>query len=600
MRSPIFTIALSAALVVGAAASFARPAAQPAAIEDRLPPRVDVLARAIRSGFDRDEAMRLVVFMDRFWRLAGNVGFNASQDRIRERLLASGFVDRATASTATAPLVWTEEYAGSGRGWDYERGSLWIAGDAEPVLSREQQRNALCINSFSTREGGIDLTLVDVGAAQDTDFAGKAVEGAIVLGDADVATLWRAAVQARGAAGVVSTALARYVNPDPPNTATPTPREQWNVLQWGSIPYDDTKRAFAFKATPQAAARLRTRLRAGAVRVHVDIASSFSNGPARTLIAEIPGHRRPAERIVMAAHVQEPGANDDASGCATLMELARSLAGAIARGEIAPPTRTLTFLWVDEIRGSRQWLSDHADTARGVQRMFSLDMTGEDTTKTGGAFLIEKWPDPSAVWDRPSDPHSEWGRSEIKPESLKGDLLNDLHLAVSRRIARADGWVVKSNPYEGGSDHTAFGAAGIPSVLNWHFTDRYYHTNLDRPDKTSAVEMQRVATAVGVSALLLADANADAARAVAALVTEAAVARLALEKQQGETIVAGAPDRAAAERGESTILDAWTKWYEEALDSVRSLAESDPKLERSIADGKRRIRAARGGVSVRN
>ena len=41
--------------------------------------------------------------------------------------------------------------------------------------------------------------------------------------------------------------------------------------------------------------------------------------------------------------------------------------------------------------------------------MFALDMTGEDTEKTGGTFLIEKQADPSAVWARPSDPHTEWG-----------------------------------------------------------------------------------------------------------------------------------------------------------------------------------------------
>ena len=154
-----------------------------------------------------------------------------------------------------------------------------------------------------------------------------------------------------------------------------------------------------------------------------------------------------------------------------------------------PPGRTLTFLWLDEIRGSRQWLGADPERAKGVQYMFSLDMTGEDTAKTGGTFLIEKQADPSAVWARPSDPHTEWGASSVKAESLKGSLLNDLHLAVSLRRAKDTKWVVRTNPYEGGSDHTAFGDAGIPSVLNWHFTDRYYHTNLDRPDKTSAAEM---------------------------------------------------------------------------------------------------------------
>ena len=37
--------------------------------------------------------------------------------------------------------------------------------------------------------------------------------------------------------------------------------------------------------------------------------------------------------------------------------------------------------------------------------MFSLDMTGEDVAKTGGSFLVERYPDPGAVWERPWDPH---------------------------------------------------------------------------------------------------------------------------------------------------------------------------------------------------
>ena len=37
--------------------------------------------------------------------------------------------------------------------------------------------------------------------------------------------------------------------------------------------------------------------------------------------------------------------------------------------------------------------------------------------------LIEKQADPSAVWPRPSDPHTEWGAGEVKAEELKGSLL---------------------------------------------------------------------------------------------------------------------------------------------------------------------------------
>jgi aminopeptidase YwaD len=288
-------------------------------------------------------------------------------------------------------------------------------------------------------------------------------------------------------------------------------------------------------------------------------------------VAEIPGRSRPDERIVMVAHVQEPGANDNGSGCGTLYGLARAVIEAIRTGALPRPERTLTFMWVDEVRGSRQWLTSRPDEARGVQYMFAMDMTGEDTSKTGGTFLIEKQADPSSVWQRPSDPHTEWGAGEVKPEALKGSLLNDLHLAVCQRRARDTKWVVRTNPYEGGSDHTAFAAAGVPSLLNWHFTDRYYHTNQDRLDKVSAPEMEHVAVSVATSAWVLASADEQDAMAVVSLVARAAADRLALERTQGKALVEKADNRAAAEEVERKVMAAWTKWYAEALDTIVQL-----------------------------
>ena len=113
-----------------------------------------------------------------------------------------------------------------------------------------------------------------------------------------------------------------------------------------------------------------------------------------------------------------------------------------------------------------------------------------------------------------------------------------------------------------------FATAGIPSLLDWHFTDRYYHTNQDRADKVSAAEMANVATAVGTSAWVLASADDRDARAVADIVASAAEARLALERTQGRGIVEAAPDRPQAEAIERQVLDAWIKWYGEALDTV--------------------------------
>ena len=523
---------------------FAMLLIQPGQPRVPLPPSAERAYRVVAPLVDGTSAMEIVRFMDQYWRLAGNRGFNASIDHIRAGLDAAGVTSRV------------EEFPNRGKGWDYTVGTVSFADSGEVLISRERDRVSLCINSFPTSPDGIDAPLVDLGSGSAAaDYTGKDVKGAIVLGSASTGALWRDAVVSRGAIGVISTAVAPYIRPEDP--ATFTSQDQQEVFQWGSVPYDEARRAFGFKTGFRAASRMRERLKKGPVHLKVVIASSFSPGPNRMLIAEFPGATRPDERIVMVAHVQEPGANDNGSGCGTLFALVVAVHKAMASGQLRAPGRTLTFIWADEVTGSEYWLKAHPDQARGTQYMFALDMTGEDTAKTGGTFLIEKQPDPSAVWQRPSDPHTAWGASEVKAASLKGSLLNDLHLAICLRRAQDTGWAVRTNPYEGGSDHSAFGAAGIPALLDWHFTDRYYHTNLDRPEKTSAAEMTNVGVAVATSAWFLASATSTDIAPATALILHAAQNRLALEHRQGAT-----PE----------ILTAWRKWYREALDSVRRLS----------------------------
>jgi hypothetical protein len=555
------------------------------------PASVSSAAAALEGRFDERAAMELVVFMDQYWRNAANAGFNASIDEIQHRLATGGFAVRAS-GPGEGPSVWVEEF-GRAQGWDYTVGTLTLLADMaspdERLLSREQQRVALCINSFSTPPGGVVAPIVDVGpGATPADYDGKDVRGAVVLGDAGPGRLWQSAVVQRGAIGVVSTALESYIRPGPPGSvADRAPRDEWDVLQWSGVPYDEARRGFGFKATPRAAARIRARLAKGQARVRVDVVSTFSPGPVRSLVAEIPGAVKPEERIVLVAHVQEPGANDNASGCATLAELARAMLMAVRQRALAAPGRTVTFLWGDEIRASRQWITDHPAEAKQVRYMFSLDMTGENTRLTGGPFLIEKAPDPTAVWPRPSDPHTEWGSSPMKADAINGTLLNDLFLAVCQRSA----WKVQTNPYEGGSDHSVFLAAGVPSVLAWHFPDRFYHASLDRPAMTDPAEMKQVGVNVAATALLLASASPRDAADVARLVEQAAIARLALERRQGRALVADAADTSAAEATEAAVQAAWRKWYGEALREVIDLppAGADQALRQAVEQAVARI-----------
>ena len=546
------------AIIVFASVSVSAPAQAP----QPIPPGAERAYSAVSSRVDADTAMDVVRFMDMHWRLAGNPGFNASVDTIRDRLGVAGLAARI------------EEFPARSRGWDYKTATIAFADTGELLTSGERDRVALCINSFSTPSGGVELPLIDVGAGTAADFQGKDVKGAVVLGSAAIGLLWNQAVKARGAAGVISTSIAPYIRPDDPSRFSSP--DQWDVFQWGAIPYDEGVRAFGFKASLRTATKMRDRLKNGPVKVKVVVQSSFYDGPDRMVVAEIPGTVKPDERIVMVAHIQEPGANDDGSGCGTLLALAVALRKAIAAGALPAPGRTLTFIWGDENRASHAWLTAHPDQARGVQYMLSLDMTGEDTSKTGGTFLIEKQADPSAVWSDAADPHTAWGASEVKAAELKGSLLNDVHLAICLRRAKDTGWVVKTNPYEGGSDHTEFKSAGIPSLLNWHFTDRFYHTNLDRPDKTSPGEMVNVGSAVATTAWFLASANERDALATVELISAAAASRLALERRES------APEEVSA---------AWRTWYSEALDSIRGLSVSGPSsaVDAAVTRARRKV-----------
>lgn len=533
MNLPIIIRRLT--LDIAAAFLAAAIAVQPAAAQ--IPPKAERIYRAVAPRVDEAAAMELVTKMAPLWRLAGNPDFDRSLEWIQASLTAAGIATRMDTITSTS------------QGWEMREAELRLDSSAgEVVLSRAQDRVPLAINSFSTPTGGLQARLIDVGAGTDAaSYAGKDVAGAVVLADGPLGAVWNLAVKAHGAAGAISTQVAAYTKPD----STP------DVLQWGSIPYVEDRRSFGFKATPRATKQLRDRLAAGSAEVHVSIDSVFHRRPVRTLVAEIPGTVRPDERVVLVAHVQEPGANDNASGCGTLLAAALAIQRAIQEKQIPPPTRTLTLIWGDEIRASDAWIADDPARAARTVAMMSLDMTGEDTRQTGGTFLIEKAPDPTAFWDSPSDPHSEWGRSDVDPKLLKGTYLNDLHLAVAMRRARDTGWVVRTNPYEGGSDHTSFTRAGVPALLNWHFTDRYYHTNLDTIEKVSAQTMGHVASVVATTATFLASADRGDLSALRKLLGRAQKSRERTER---------------ANKTPPEVLAAWRRWYDEARASTSRLA----------------------------
>ncbi|GAG90158.1 unnamed protein product, partial [marine sediment metagenome] len=134
----------------------------------------------------------------------------------------------------------------------------------------------------------------------------------------------------------------------------------------------------------------------GEVKVQFKIDASFSldNGKLHVLEAEMTGSEKSDEEIIIIGHLchPAPGANDNASGSATALELLLTLTRLINSGKIAPPKRTIRFLWVPEFSGTIPWLKkydEQSNTKRGkIFAVFNLDMVGQSPEKIGTPLTI--------------------------------------------------------------------------------------------------------------------------------------------------------------------------------------------------------------------
>ncbi|MDX2089216.1 MAG: M20/M25/M40 family metallo-hydrolase [Kofleriaceae bacterium] len=193
-----------------------------------------------------------------------------------------------------------------------------------------------------------------------------------------------------------------------------------------------------------ASAWLRDRWRSFTARTDVTIELFDQGYPQKSVIMTIPGTERPDEVIVIGGHLDSiapgganstaPGADDDASGIATLTEVARVLLQNDYR-----PARTIQFMAyaAEEVglRGSQAIVRDYKKRNVNVIGALQLDMTnyqGSDadiwlindhTSQAQNTFLvqlIERYVGATWSWDKcgyACSDHASWHRAGV-PASM--------------------------------------------------------------------------------------------------------------------------------------------------------------------------------------
>lgn len=445
-------------------------------------------AAPLLAAFDAEASMATVAFADRWYREPGNEGFEATLDHVLAALREAGF------GAAQGYELTVHETPMEAPAWTPLRAELSLLADPGPqrVLARfgpqdDRDRTMLPVNAPSARvEGSLATSLEELDPGEIL-LTGEPL--GVVLGDA----------RAKGAAAVLSSHL-RHFNVDP------TGRERHlDAILYGRVSAGTTTPVA--NVSPRTHRALVEAAASGAPRLRLEAVVELAERPLRTLVATVVGAERPQEVVALVAHVQEPGANDNATGLAGLLEGALALRRAIESGAVPRPRRSVAFVWGDEFEASRVFLDR---TERLPVAGISVDMIGASKSETGAICLLERSPDPGALTPLPPDEHTEWGAREVDPAYL---VPNGLSVVMRTALVdvglEAGGWESDEHPWEGGSDHDVFLGRGIPGALIWHFTDFTYHTSLDRLEMVDPRELSLTAVTLVVAACGVADARPE-------------------------------------------------------------------------------------------
>lgn len=450
--------------------------------------------RPLHEGFRAQRAMELVTFIDRFYRAPANRGYDEVLARLEQELRKAGFGGEDTRLELGFLKVADLEHA-----WTP------IAGRLVLEVSGEEPR---VLHAFSKPED-VDRVMLPVNTPA-CELTGEVAlrlddlkKGMVLVTNVDAEQVMMRA-RNKGAAAIVSASLYPF-NEDKSGAG-----RHLDAIQFTTLPPEPDLPVVQISPRSKEAieeAVERAEKRGAKVKLQLRTEVEIEKRPLRTLMAAIHGSKRPREAVTMVSHVQEPGANDNASGVAGLLEGARSLAEALQAEKLPWPERTLVFLWGDEYRQSENWL-DETDMKPIVG--ISSDMTGQ-SKETGARALLERNYDPGALRILQPDFHTPWGAGQVEPAQIVPN-----GLAVIARCAMADvsmleggTWTTAEHPWEGGSDHDKFIDRGVPAILFWHFTDFAYHTSLDRLGFVDPDEMRRTGVALLSTALAVCSAGPE-------------------------------------------------------------------------------------------
>jgi hypothetical protein len=448
------------------------------------------LVEAVCGEFSGSLAKREVEKIAQFHRIQASPGFHEAAQYVRDKLKSFGIrakIERFPSDGARKYYTWTSPV-----GWEGKSATLELLEPKKKMLARFPE--VPCSLAAHSKSTDLEAEVVDVETGQKPEeYEGKDVKGKVVLASRRTAGIYKEAMLNAGAAGILSYLHNRPEEPDmiPYNAIWPKKSELKDV-------------GFSFSLSRRAALELKAYLAAGKkVKVRAKVDARLYNSKLDVLSAEFPGTGPAVLFIAHLCHPQ-PGANDNASGAAALLEMARTLKTLIKAKKIKL-RRKIRFMWVPEMYGTIAYLSKHPEFASDTLCCINLDMVGENEATCRSKLRLTQTP-----WSVPSY------LADLMLEALEAADKNvQPDPCGSRNLFHFE-----QTGYSGGSDHYVFldSTWAVPSVMVGHWPDTFYHTHADTPDRTDATELARVGAASLLAGLYAANAGSREAVALSVAV----------------------------------------------------------------------------------
>src|SRR2546426_1396642 len=607
-----------------------------------LLPEKDVAALA--NELSGETAKRNLEGIARFHRQRGSRGFHEAASLVAEVLVAYGLSNVAIVQFPADGKIFYGRQR-SRAGWDAEMGELWEVKEVKEVKeakeksaggsSGEKQEKSRSLAALGMTQGGMasgekkiasyeaepvvlaedsesaDVTtdLVDVGeGTKESDYAGKDVKGKIVLASAQPGAVQDLAVGKFGAAGIISYAQ---------NQKTAWWGEDENLIRWGHLETFSPNKTFGFMVSLKTARGLRERLVHGErIQLHAVVKAGQHAGFYEVVTATIPGAdpKLKEEEIAFSCHLdhQRPGANDNASGCATILEVARTLQKLISEGKLARPARTMRFIWPPEIEGTLALLIAKPEFAKRIKAVVHMDMVGGGP-ETKAVVHVTRGP-----MSLPSFVHDvAWAFAEwVNEESYKFAATGKAEYPMVALEGGKEPLRAEYSAFTMGSDHDVYqdSSFGIPAIYLNDWPDRYIHTNFDTAGNIDPSEWNRAAFIGAASGYFLANLDDDSSPLWEVLELQSvfraasAVRRMDLMPNLVEATTAGEAELEferslfqSATRLIPRLSSTWTDNAEIALQTVRRIVGMRMLIPPSIGDGRlifRRNRQPKGPLAV--